>query len=112
MKDVDAGNFTLEFAPDGHVPAEGQEHPRAIFRTVSPAFFATLGLPVIEGRDFTDGDRNGGELVAVVSQSLALRMFPKGDALNHHISWTDPLLKFAPFPGEFSGTERPEDPRH
>ncbi len=92
----DAGDFTLEFSRDGHVPAAGEEHPRASFQVVSPGFFATLGLPIVEGRDFDDADRNCSEPVAIVSQSLAQRMFPKGDALNHHVMWTDPILQFAP----------------
>jgi predicted permease len=100
--------FFLEFSADGHVarsspamltmrnPAASEDRPRAMYRIVSPGFFATLGLPLIEGRDFDDADRTGSEPVAIVSQSVAGRMFPKGDALNHHVMWTDPLLKFAP----------------
>jgi ABC-type antimicrobial peptide transport system permease subunit len=34
--------------------------------------------------------------VAIVSQTVAHRIFPTGDALNHHVMWTDPLLKFIP----------------
>ena len=95
----DAGDFTLEFSSDGHVPATGEERTRAGFQVISPAFFATLGLPVIAGRDFNDGDRNGGEPVAIVSESMA-RRFPNGDALNHRVLWTDPLLQFAPIKPE------------
>jgi ABC-type antimicrobial peptide transport system permease subunit len=65
-------------------------------RIISPAFFATLGLPIIDGRDFNDGDRQGSEPAAIISQSVAQRMFPKGDALNHHVMWTDPILKAVP----------------
>ncbi len=89
--------IALEFGIDGRVPASGDEHPRAGIRIVTPGFFAALGRPMLEGRDFTDADRNGSELVAVVSESFARRAFPKGDALNHHMQWTDPVLKFAPF---------------
>jgi putative ABC transport system permease protein len=67
----------LDHAVDGHVPAAGEERHRASVRIVSPGFFATLGLPIVEGRDFDDADRNGGELVAIVSQSVAQRMFPR-----------------------------------
>ena len=37
--------------------ANGEEDPRARFRTVSPGFFAALGVPIIAGRDFNDADR-------------------------------------------------------
>jgi putative ABC transport system permease protein len=86
----------LELGADGHVPAAGEERPRAAVRITLPGFFATLGLPLLEGRDFTDADRSGGELVAIVSQSVAKRMFPAGNALNHHVMWTDPILKAVP----------------
>ena len=91
----DAGNYPeFEFSPDGHVPARGEENPRARFRSVSPGFFAALGVPLLEGRDFTDADRKGSEMVVIVSQTLAQRMFPRRDALNRRILWTDPVMKF------------------
>ena len=88
-------NFALQFAVDGHVPAAGEDLPRARVRIITPGFFATLGLPMIEGRDFNEADRESGEPVAVISQSVARRVFPNG-ALNHHLMWNDPLLKFIP----------------
>jgi len=84
----------FQFAADGHSRVNGEEDPRAVFRTVSPGFFAALGVPIIEGRDFNDLDRKNSERVVIVSQSLALRMFPHGDALNHNLMWTDPVMKF------------------
>ena len=74
--------------------ATGEEDPRARFRTVSPGFFAALGVPIIAGRDFNDADRRGAEPVVIVSQSLAQRMFPNQDAVNRHLMWTDPVMKF------------------
>jgi len=92
----DAGIFGpgFQFSADGHVRAQGEEDPRARFRTVSPGFFAALGIPIISGRDFNDADRHDGEPVVIVSQSVAQRMFPNQDAVNHHMEWTDPVMKF------------------
>ena len=90
-----SANFSLQVDVDGHVPAPGEEHPRPLVRIVTPGFFATLGLPIIEGRDFNEADRESGESVAIISQSAARRIFPNG-ALNHHLTWNDPLLKFIP----------------
>jgi putative ABC transport system permease protein len=92
----DAGNFGpgFEFSADGHVKAPGEDDPRARFRTVSPGFFQALGVPLLAGRDFNDADRRNGEPVVIVSQSLAQRMFPNGDAINRHVMWTDPVMKF------------------
>jgi predicted permease len=92
----DAGIFGpgFEFSADGYVRAPGEEYPRGRFRTISPGFFAALGVPLIAGRDFNDADRRGGEPVVIVSQSLAQRMFPSLDAVNRHMMWTDPVMKF------------------
>ncbi len=86
----------LEFGADGRIPETGHEEHAAI-RVISPAFFATLGQPMIEGRDFTDADRGGDDPVAIISLTLAQRMFPNGSALNHTVMWTDPIVKAIPF---------------
>jgi predicted permease len=93
-RDAGSFGFGMEFSADGHVRAAGEEDPRAGFRVISPGFFAALGVPIIAGRDFNDADRRGGERVVIVSQTLAQRMFPNQDAVNRHIMWTDPVLKF------------------
>jgi putative ABC transport system permease protein len=92
----DAGSFGLgfEFSAEGHVRAPGEENPRGRFRVVSPGFFAALGVPIIAGRDFNDADRRTSESVVIVSQTLAQRMFPNQDAVNRHMMWTDPVMKF------------------
>jgi putative ABC transport system permease protein len=89
----------LQFSADGHVHAAGVEDPRAQWRVISPGFFASLGVPIIAGRDFNalDGQNNDGqnkEPVVIVSQALAQRMFPNQDAVNRHVYWTDPVLQF------------------
>ncbi len=92
----DAGSFGpgFQFSAERYVRADGEEDPRAQFRTISPGFFAALGVPLIAGRDFTDSDNRTGERVVIVSQSLAQRMFPNQDAVNRRLMWTDPVMKF------------------
>ena len=87
-------SFAMQFSTEGRLRGPGEEDPRARFRTISPGFFATLGVPILSGRDFNDGDGRGTEPVVIVSQSLAQRMFPNQDAVNRHLMWTDPVLKF------------------
>ena len=92
----------FQFSADGHVHAAGVEDPRAQSRSISPGYFAALGVPIIAGRDFNalDGrndDRNNAEPVVIVSQTFAQRIFPNQDAVNRHVYWTDPVLQF--FPG-------------
>ena len=81
-----------QFTVEGYAAAEGEADPFAKFRNVSPGFFAALGVPILSGRDFTDEDRDGNERVVIVSQSLAQRMFPNGDAVNRQFWWTDHVL--------------------
>jgi putative ABC transport system permease protein len=91
------GGFGLQFSADGHVHAPGEEDPRAQLRIISPGFFAALGVPIIAGRDFNDLDgKSKDDPVVIISETLARRMFPNQDALNRHVYWTDPVLKFAP----------------
>ena len=90
----DAGSFGpgVRFRVEGYEPADGEEDPRARIRLVAPRFFAVLGVPLVAGREFTAADRDGGELVSIVSQSVAQRLFPNSDAVNRHMWWTDPYL--------------------
>jgi putative ABC transport system permease protein len=100
----DAGAFGpgFQFSVEGYVRANGEEDPRAGFRTISPGFFAALGVPIIAGRDFTEADRRDAERVVIISQSGAQRLLPgaTGSAvpesylLNRRLTWTDPIMKF------------------
>ncbi|MEX1128689.1 MAG: ADOP family duplicated permease [Vicinamibacterales bacterium] len=92
----DAGTFGpgFQFTAEGYAKADGEEDPRARFRTVSPGFFDALGVPILAGRDFSDADRRDAEPVVIISQSLAQRMFPTQDAVNRKLMWTDPVMQF------------------
>jgi putative ABC transport system permease protein len=108
VQGVAAGSFTpwrdargstfphFQFAVEGYTPATGEENPHGRLRIVGPGFFAVLGVPLIAGRDFTDADRIDSEHVAIVSQSVAERLFPNGDVLNRKFRWTDPLFSKLP----------------
>jgi len=92
----DAENFGVgfQFSGDGHV--HGKDDPRAMWRTVSPGFFTALGVRIIAGRDFNALDDQNREPVAIVSATLAQRMFPGQDPINRHVYWTDPVFEFLP----------------
>src|SRR6266478_2478170 len=88
--------FGFQFSADGHVHTPGED-PRAEMRVISPGFFASLGVPILSGRDFNERDgKKGSEPVVIVSETLAKRMFPNQDAVDRHVFWTDPVLEFAP----------------
>ena len=82
----------FQFTVEGYTPAEGEENPHARFRNVTPGFFAALGVPLVAGRDFTEDDRRGSEPVVIVSQSVARRLFPGGDAIDRRFWWTEPMF--------------------
>jgi len=52
---------------------------------VGPEYFATAGIPITAGREFDDRDRDGGALVAIVSESVAKRYYPGLDPIGRRI---------------------------
>lgn len=103
----DSGRFGgaagIGFGAEGYTPENGEENPRARLRVVAPDFFKVLDVPMLAGRDFTAEDRRGAEPVVIVSQSLAQRVFPNGDALNHEVWWIDPYFGPKPYPRRIVG---------
>jgi predicted permease len=86
-------SINFQFAAEGAKREDGRDF-RAKFRVVSPGFFETFGVPLQEGRDFKDSDRDGSERVVIISQSLARLLYPRQDAVNHKLWWTDGVIKF------------------
>jgi len=86
----DAGSFgpALQFGVEGYTRADGEEDPRARLRLAGPSLFAVLGVPLVTGREFTDEDRSESELVVIINQTVAQRLFPNGEAINRHVWWT------------------------
>ena len=64
------------------------------FQQVTPGYFRTMRIPILRGRGFTDADRAGQPLVAIVSQSVAKRYWPNAEALGRQISppWDSPWM--------------------
>lgn len=80
--------FANDVTPEDRVadaPASG--FTQAGWRSVTPGFFATLRVPVLRGRAFTSGDRDGAPGVVIISQRLAARLWPGGDAVGRRVYW-------------------------
>ncbi len=109
----DAGGLHpgLQFTVEGYKPADGEENPRGRMRLVAPRFFDVLGVPILAGRDFTAADRTGSELVSIVSQTIAQRLFPNGDAVNRQLAWTSPISG-KPIPSRIVGIVADMDDEH
>ena len=93
-RDARALDINFTFAMDGAPRENGQDDLRARFRSISPGFFETLGVPILQGRDFRDTDRDGSERVVIISQSVARKLFPGQQPLNRDLRWTDGVIKF------------------
>ncbi len=94
-RDAEGLGISFTFAaPGSAVRKNGIDDWRAKFRSISPDYFKTLGLPMLEGRDFRDSDKDGSERVVIVSQKLAQTLYPGQSALNREVRWTDGVLKF------------------
>ena len=72
------------FRAEGEERGANNEDPRAKMRSVSPGYFAALGVPLKEGRDFTSEDRDGAERVVIVSETLAHQVFGGRDPHQSH----------------------------
>ena len=93
-RDDQALNISFAFTVQGAKRENGIGDWRAKFRSISPGFFGTLGMPLVEGRDFRDTDRDGSERVVIISESVAKSLFPGQDPLDRELKWTDGVMKF------------------
>jgi len=74
------------YAVEGkHIFAPGQRLPHAGFRLASPGYFATLGIPLRRGREFSSHDEYNSNFVAIVSEALARETFPNEDPLGKRV---------------------------
>ncbi len=90
-RDAGSSGSGLQYRGEGQTSGPGEEIALARMRIVAPNFFATLGMPILQGRDFNANDRAGTALVAVISESVAVRAFPGGNAVNRRLLWKDPI---------------------
>jgi len=64
-------------------PAPGEEQMRVCIHDVSPDYFRTLRLAIRKGRDFSLAEQEGKTRVAMVSENLALTLWPGQDPIDH-----------------------------
>jgi putative ABC transport system permease protein len=71
---------------------EGHPLDRKIFfegRSITPRYFAAMGVPLLQGRDFTDHDAGGHPAAAIVSRSFARKYFPGQNAVGKPLRFAD-----------------------
>jgi putative ABC transport system permease protein len=88
--------FQMTFAGGGQYEVDGQSYltdrdrPRGNFESVSDNYFSTLGLKILEGREFTIDDADTKQPVAIVNASLAREHWGQQSALGHQIRIFNP----------------------
>jgi putative ABC transport system permease protein len=84
-------SWEMRAVPEGR-PLEEREQHSFLFGVVSEDYFRTLGVPILEGRGFTDADRADAPPVAVIDERMAERFWPGESALGKRVFLAD----FAP----------------
>lgn len=75
------GSGQTSISVEGVTYSEDRDHPFARSGDVSPGYFETVGVELVEGRDFTDLDDSSSEPVAIVNRSFASTHFPTESAV-------------------------------
>jgi len=107
-----AGGFSIE----SQAAASDAQDQTADRRMISPEYFNALGVPLIEGRAFSDRDDQNSLGVAIVSESLARRFLPNEDAIGKRIKLggrdsTRPWLSIVGVAGDVRDTALESDAR-
>ena len=82
----DADTFVIE----GQTLTPGELNPIVSDVTAGPDFFRTLGIPLLQGRFFTDHDNEKSAPVAIVSEGFARRFFPNHDPIGKRMQQSEP----------------------
>ena len=77
------------FAIEGRTAGGQWEKTDMLTRAATPGYLRTIGATLLEGRFFSDADRDGGPEVAIVNETFARVFFPNASPLGHRMSLTD-----------------------
>ena len=78
-------NETTYFMIEDRPAIRSTEAPSADLQIATPGYFQALRVPLISGRDLSQADTVSASPVVVISQTMATRFWPAGDALGHRI---------------------------
>jgi len=84
---VTLGSRSSAYTVAGNEPVLTEDWPETDYATVSPGFFETLRIPILQGRGFNESDRSGAPLVAIVNETFARRSWPGESPLGKRIKW-------------------------
>ncbi len=72
---------------EGQVLPPGADSPPVYYAQVGTNYFSTMKIPMVQGREFNAGDREGVPRVCVINETLARRLFPNESATGKRISY-------------------------
>ena len=75
---------TASIAVDGYNPPPDQQ-PTADYNEIGPGFLATMGIPLVSGREFTRADNETAPLVAVVDETMAAQFWSGMDPIGRRV---------------------------
>jgi len=78
---------TSGFRVEGRPVTTPDKWPSVNYRVVSPNYFRAMGIPVLQGRAYTDRDNENAPLVMMVNQQLAREIFPDENPVGKRITF-------------------------
>jgi len=94
------GGPATDFSVSGRPLPRAGDEPSADIRTVDPAYFGTMGISLLAGRNFTERDNATAPSVMVINQTMARQFWPNENPLGKHVTMKD---WGAPLTGEIVG---------
>lgn len=82
---MSGGNMIRSCLFEGRPKPAPEESVVAGYRTVTPGYFQTMGIPLLKGRRFTERDEANGERVVIIDETMARRFWPNDDPLGKKI---------------------------
>jgi len=78
---------------EGYVPRPGEDMNYS-FNIVAPEYFQTMGIPLVQGREFTEADNKKGQQVAIINETMARTFWPNENPIGKRISDQSPTGPF------------------
>ena len=91
-------SWELGILPD-NVPYDRTRSESVLYNIITPGYFEAMGVPLLQGRSFGAGDRDGAPLVAIIDETMADKFWPGADPIGKRISFET-----------LNNTNQPDDP--
>ena len=99
---AEGGGANVFFQPQGQPPAAPGQEPTAAYKIITPDFFKAMGTPLVAGREFSVSDAEGTKPVAIISETVARRYWPRSNPVGSHLT-----LLARVYSGQTAGADQP-----